>query len=59
MTIVNKMEVDHGMTVPIKLMFGKLERIGLAMPGDSARGQRRAVSTADRPSLLHARQGDP
>ena len=31
---------------------------GMAVPGDPARGQRRAVSAADRPPLLHARQGD-
>ena len=28
LTIVNKMEVDHGMTVPINLMFGKLAKNG-------------------------------
>ena len=32
---------------------------GMAVPGDPARRQRGAVSAADRPSLLHARQGDP
>ena len=31
----------------------------LALPGHSARGQRGDVSAADRPSLLHAGQGDP
>ena len=32
---------------------------GLAVPGDPVRGQRRAVSGAVGPALLHARQGDP
>ena len=32
---------------------------GMAVPGDPARRQRRALSAADRASLLHARQGDP
>ena len=32
---------------------------GMAVPGDPARRQRRAVSAADRAPLLHARQGDP
>ena len=57
MTIVNKMDVDHGLTVPLSLMYGTAGRV--AMPGDSAGRQRRAVSAADRPSLLHARQSDP
>ena len=26
LTIVNKMEVDHGMTVPMNLMFGKVDK---------------------------------
>ena len=50
LTIVNKMEVDHGLTVPLSLMFGQPDAwpcrvIPLA-------GQRRAVSAADRQSLL-------
>jgi protocatechuate 4,5-dioxygenase beta chain len=32
---------------------------GVAVSGHPARGQRRHVSAADRPSLLHAGQGDP
>ena len=60
LTICNKMEVDHGMTVPMNLLFGKVgEEFALAVPGDPARGQCGDVSAADRPSLLHARQGDP
>ncbi len=56
MTIVNRMDVDHGLTVPLSLMFGQPK----AWPcGDPARGQRRAVPAADGPSLLQARQGDP
>ena len=38
MTIVNKMAVDHGLTVPLSLMFGQPE--DMAVPGDSAGGQR-------------------
>ena len=38
LTIVNKMEVDHGLTVPLTLMFGSAE--GVAVPGHSARRQR-------------------
>src|SRR6185369_16616687 len=26
LTIVNKMDVDHGLTVPLSLMFGKVDR---------------------------------
>ena len=40
LTIVNKMEVDHGLTVPMNLLFGTAE--GMAVPGHSARGQRGA-----------------
>ena len=57
LTICNKMEVDHGLTVPMNLLFGSPQ--GMAVPGDPARGQRRALSAADRAPLLHARQGDP
>ena len=58
LTICNKMEVDHGMTVPMNLLFGSPTRtwpcpvIPLAVnvviypPPTGA-------------SLLHARQGDP
>ena len=56
LTICNKMEVDHGMTVPMNLLFGKVDKnFALAVPGHSARGQCGDVSAADRPSLLHAR----
>ena len=34
MTIVNKMEVDHGLTVPLSLMFGQPD--GVAVSGHSA-----------------------
>ena len=40
LTIVNKMEVDHGLTVPMNLLFGQPQ--GMAVPGDPACGQRRA-----------------
>jgi gallate dioxygenase len=44
LTIVNKMDVDHGLTVPLSLMCGEPRR--LALPGDSVRGQRGAVPGA-------------
>ena len=57
LTIVNKMEVDHGLTVPMNLLFGSPKEwpcpvIPLAVNVVH-------VSAADRASLLHARQGDP
>ena len=54
LTIGNKMEVDHGLTVPLNLMFGSPS--GMALPGHPARRERGAVSAADRPSLLHLGQ---
>ena len=56
-TIVNKMEVDHGLTVPLTLMFGQPNE--WPCPVDSARRQRGGLSAADGQPLLHARQGDP
>jgi protocatechuate 4,5-dioxygenase beta chain len=32
LTIVNKMDVDHGLTVPLSLMCGDAR--GMALPGD-------------------------
>ena len=57
LTIVNRMDVDHGLTVPLSLMFGQPQ----AWPckRDPVRGQRRAVPAAVGQSLLPARQGDP
>ena len=55
MTIVNQMDVDHGLTVPLSLMFGQPQRV--AVQGDPARGQRRAVPAADRQPLLQPRAG--
>jgi protocatechuate 4,5-dioxygenase beta chain len=47
LTIVNKMDVDHGLTVPLSLMCGELDpKKGLALPGDSVCGQRGAVPRA-------------
>ena len=57
LTIVNKMDVDHGLTVPLSLMCG--QTAGVAVPGDPVRGQRGAVPGAVGPALLHARPGDP
>ena len=56
LTLCNKMEVDHGLTVPLNLMFGSPKEwpcpiIPLAVNVVH-------VSAADRPPLLHARQGD-
>ena len=50
LTIVNKMDVDHGLTVPLSLMFGQPE--ALAVPGDPAGGERRPVSAAVGQPLL-------
>ena len=57
LTIVNRMDVDHGLTVPLSLMCG--QPAGLAVPGDPVRRQRRAVPAAVGAALLHARPGDP
>jgi hypothetical protein len=38
LTIVNKMDVDHGLTVPLSLVFGSPGRV--AVPRDSAGGER-------------------
>jgi protocatechuate 4,5-dioxygenase beta chain len=44
LTIVNKMDVDHGLTVPLSLMCGEqTPRRRLALPGDPVRRQRGAV----------------
>ena len=56
MTIVNEMQVDHGLTAPMSLLFGQPK--AWPVPRDSARGECHPVSGADGPSLLHARQGD-
>ena len=56
-TIVNQMDVDHGLTVPMSLMFGEPRRVAGA--GHPAGGERRAVSAADRQPLLQPGQGDP
>jgi protocatechuate 4,5-dioxygenase beta chain len=50
MTIVNKMDVDHGLTVPLSLLFGPAA--GMAGQGDPARGERCPVSAAHRQPLL-------
>ena len=50
LTICNKMEVDHGLTVP--LVFGSPKE----WPCPVIPMQRRAVPASNRPSLLHARQ---
>ncbi len=57
LTLVNEMPVDHGLTVPLSLMFGELD--GVAVPGRPAMRQCRSVPAADRASLLHAGPGDP
>ena len=57
LTIVNKMEVDHGLTVPLNLDVRLADR--MALPGHPARRERGAVSAADRPALLRSRPRDP
>ena len=57
LTIINEMDVDHGLTVPLSLMFGQPD--GMAVPGDPARGQRRHLPAALGQPLLGARRGDP
>ena len=57
LTIVNKMDVDHGLTVPLSPDVRPAP--GLALPGDPLRRQRGAVPGALGPALLHARPGDP
>ncbi len=57
LTICNKMEVDHGLTVPLNLLFGKVDEwpcpiIPLAVNVVH-------VPAAHRQPLLHAGQGDP
>ncbi len=56
-TIVNKMAVDHGLTVPLSLLCG--QPAAMALPGHSGVRQRDPVSAADRAPLLDAGQGDP
>jgi protocatechuate 4,5-dioxygenase beta chain len=47
LTIVNKMDVDHGLTVPLSLdVWSQPSDGGLAMPGDTVCGQRGAVPGA-------------
>ena len=50
MTIINEMDVDHGLTVPLTMMFRPAG--GMALQGHSAGGQRRYLPAADRESLL-------
>ena len=56
LTIVNKMDVDHGLTVPLSLMCGQPQ----AWPCPVIPFVVNVVQyPAPRPALLHARQGDP
>jgi protocatechuate 4,5-dioxygenase beta chain len=57
LTIVNKMDVDHGLTVPLSLMCGQPQ--ALALPGDPLRRQRGAVPGALGPALLQPGPRDP
>ena len=47
MTIVNKMDVDHGLTVPLSLMFGTARRVARAR---SCRSRSTSCSTRRRPA---------
>ena len=56
LTLMNAMDVDHGLTVPLSLMFGQGR--GMAGAGDPARGQRHSVPDAVGRALLAARPRD-
>jgi protocatechuate 4,5-dioxygenase, beta chain len=53
MTIINKMDVDHGLTVPLSAVFGQPK--AMAGEGHPARRQCRHLSRSFRQSLLAAR----
>ena len=57
LTLMYKLDVDHGLTVPLSLVYGQPERVAGA--GHPAGRERRAVPAADRPPVLHAGPGDP
>ena len=57
LTIVNRMDVDHGLTVP--LSFDVRPARGMALPGDPVCRQRGAVPGAFGPALLQPGQGHP
>ena len=57
LTIVNKMDVDHGLTVPLESHVRPAA--GLALSGDPVRGQCGAISGSFGRALLRARAGDP
>ena len=56
MTIINEMDVDHGLTVPLSHDVRPVR--GMAVQGHPARGQRRHLSAALGQSLLGAGRGD-
>ncbi len=57
MTIMNEMEVDHGLTVPLSVMYGELAPRGrMARFGDPSGGECGAISSADRQPLLSVGQ---
>ncbi len=55
LTIVNKMDVDHGLTVPVSHVR---TTASLALPGDSVCCQRGAIPRALRTALLQSGQSD-
>ena len=55
LTVINEMDVDHGLTVPLSLMCGQPD---LALPGDSFRSQCGSVSGAQRPALFSVGASD-
>ena len=57
MTLVNEMPVDHGLTVPLSVLFGQPEAWPCRVV--PAVRQRRAVPAADRSPVLPPRPGDP
>ena len=57
LTMVNEIDVDHGLTVPLSCVFGEVE--GMAVQDHPVRGQCRAASGALGRALLRAGPGDP
>ena len=56
LTMVNEIDVDHGLTVPLELRLRQGQ--GMAVQDHPLRGQRRAASRAFGRALLRARPGD-
>ena len=59
LTIVNRMDVDHGLTVPLSSCAATVPARAWPFAGHPVRGQRGAVPGASGAALLRARAGDP